>query len=134
MPIDELIREIERVRRLLEAYMGLEEEPPFDPREGVVYPLYSFDSTSDDYYRILVDLPVADLDTLRVYTEGGDLVIEASLERALEVETPWSLERRITLRRYRRRIPLPPDADPERMEVRVHPTRKIVEILLPRRA
>ncbi len=134
MPINDLFREMERVRRLIEAYLGLEDEPPYDPREGVIYPLYSFDSTSGDYYRILVDLPIADLDTLRVYTEGLDLIVEASLERVIEIETPWSVERRIALRKYRRRIPLPPDANPEKMEVHVHPSRKIVEIIIPRAA
>ncbi len=133
MSLEDVLREIERIKRLLSSYgLGLEDnEPPFDPSEGVLHPLYSVEAT-EDYYRILVDLPVADLDTLRVYTEGGDLVIEAGLEREVELETPWSLERRVVLRRYRRRITLPPDADPEGIRVRVHPDRKIIEVIVPR--
>ncbi|AEM38527.1 hypothetical protein Pyrfu_0658 [Pyrolobus fumarii 1A] len=135
MSLEELFKELERIRRILQAYglMPVEEyEPPFDPREGILHPLYSLEP-EEEYYRVLVDLPGADMDTLRVYTEGNDLVIEASLERAVEIETPWSLERRVVLRRYRRRIPLPPDADPSGLKLRVYPSRKIIEVLIPRR-
>ena len=133
MVLEELRRELERIRRLLQVYglVGLE-EPPFDPQQGVLYPLYTFE-TYEDAYRILIDLPVANLDTLRVYTENGELVIEAGLEREIEMSTPWSYEHKVIVRRYRRRIALPPDADVENMQVRVYNDRKIVEIIIPRR-
>ena len=133
MSLNDILREIQRIKRVLNAY-GLfpeQEEPPFDPLQGVLYPLYTLESF-EDAYRILVDLPVADLDTLRVYTEGRDLVIEASLEREVEITTPWSTERKVILRRYKRRITLPPDADTSNVRVRVHPDRKIIEIIVPR--
>ena len=132
MALEELRRELERIKRLLQVYgISYNEEPPFDPREGVLYPLYTLEAY-DDAYRILVDLPAADLDTLRVYVDNNDLVIEAGLEQGVELVTPWSYERKITLRMYRRRLVLPPDANPEQMQVRVHRTRKILEIVIPR--
>ena len=133
MSLEELRRELERIRRILQAYglTGLE-EPPFDPQQGVLYPLYTLEAY-EDAYRILVDLPVANLDTLRVYTEDDELVIEAGLEREIEMSTPWSYEHKVIVRRYRRRIALPPDADIENMQVRVYGDRKIVEIIIPRR-
>ncbi len=137
MSLEDVRRELERIKRLLAFYaaQGLGEtldEPPFDPEEGVLHPLYTLEQ-GEDYYRVLVDLPAADLDTLQVYTENGELVIEAGLEREITFETPWSLERRVILRRYRRRITLPLDADPSSIRVRVHPDRKILEVIIPRR-
>ena len=133
MALEELRRELERIRRMLQA-LGItsNDEPPFDPQQGILYPLYTLEPY-EDAYRILVDLPAADLDTLKIYTENGELVVDASLEKELEVATPWSYEHRVVVRRYRRRIALPPDADLENMRVRIHPTRKIVEIIIPRR-
>lgn len=133
MSLEELRRELERIRRLLQAYgiTGVE-EPPFDPQQGILYPLYTLE-TYEDAYRVLIDLPVANMDTLKIYTEDGELIIEASLEREMEMSTPWSYEHKVIVRRYRRRISLPPDADIEKMRVRIHGDRKIVEIIIPRR-
>ncbi len=133
MALDELRRELDRIRRLLQAYGFVPpDEPPFDPQQGILYPLYTLEPY-EDAYRILIDLPVANLDTLKVYTEDGELIVEASLEREIELGTPWSYERRIIVRKYRRRIALPSDADVGNMRIRVYPDRKMVEIVIPRR-
>lgn len=121
-----LLREAERI--LAEAM-----QPDWTPDGGLrpLYTVYEY----PDYYLVLVDLPAADLSTVNVYTTDHNLVIEARLQHELRLSDVYGTVagREVSLRYYRQEIPLPSDAELEKMRVNVRPN-KIIEIRIPRRS
>ena len=137
--MDEIRREIERLRRRIQeeidrafALMTAPQPPMWSP-DGSLQPLYQVYAYPDRYV-ILVDLAGADAGSIEVKAVGDALVIEARLQRSVSYSDIYGTTygREVTFHSYKNVIPLPPDADPERMEVRVRRD-KMVEVVLPRR-
>ncbi len=136
--VDEVFREFERIRRRIEKeidrimreYTAL--KPDLTP-DGSLQPLYTLYEYSDRYV-ILVDLPVADTSTLEVKVVDDKLVLEARLEKSIRLGDVYghTIGQEISVSRYRHVIPLPADADAEKTEVKVRPT-KIIEIIIPKK-
>ncbi len=136
--VDEVFREFEKIRRRIEKeidrimreYTAL--KPDLTP-DGSLQPLYTLYEYSDRYI-ILVDLPVADTSTLEVKVVDDKLVLEARLERSIRLGDVYghTVGQEISVSRYKQVIPLPADADAEKTEVKVRPT-KIIEIVIPKK-
>jgi len=122
-----LMREAER----LLAETGL--QPDWSP-DGRLQPLYTVYEYPDRYV-ILVDMAAADTSTLSVTATRDRIVLEARLQQELRLSDIYGnvAGREVSLRYYHHEIPLPEDADPEGIKVRVRPN-KIVEIVVPKRA
>ncbi len=136
---EEIRREIERLRRRIQeevdrafALVTMQPQAMWSP-DGSLQPLYQV-YTYPDRYIILVDLAGADTGSIEVKATRDSLIIEARLQKDISYSDLYgtSYGREITFHSYRNVIPLPPDADPEKMEVRVRRD-KLVEIVLPRR-
>ncbi|ABM80924.1 Hsp20/alpha crystallin family protein [Hyperthermus butylicus] len=125
---ERIVREIDQAFSEMEEVMRLSWSP-----DGSIQPLYTMYEYPDRYI-VLVDLAAADTSSLEVKATETRLVIEARLEREVSFSDLYgtSLGRSVTFRHYRHELPLPPDADPSAISVRVRPN-KIVEIIIPKR-
>ena len=136
---EEIRREIERLRRRIQeevdrafALVTMQPHTMWSP-DGSLQPLYQV-YTYPDRYVILVDLAGADTGTIDVKATEDSLIVEARLQRDVSYSDVYgtSYGREVVFRSYKNVIPLPPDADPSGMQVRVRRD-KLVEIVLPRR-
>ncbi len=136
---DEIEREIERVRRrilrevnkfLLEHYGYVERD--WDEK-GNLRPLYTIHEYPDKYV-IIFDLANADTSTLEVKVVGQRLLIEANMEKSIQLSDIYGdvIGKELSISKYRHEINLPPLADPSRMKVKVG-RRKIVEVIIPKK-
>ena len=136
---EEIRREMERLRRRIQeeidravSMISMQPQPLWSP-DGSLQPLYQVYSYPDRYV-ILVDLAGADTGTIDVKATEDSLIIEARLQRSLSYSDLYGTThgREMVFHSYKNVIPLPPDADPKDMQVRVRRD-KLVEIVLPRR-
>ena len=131
-----LKRELERIRKRLEEElertMLIGERPGWSP-SGFLEPLYQLYEYPDRYV-ILVDLAGADTATLDVKVVGDRLVLESKLSKEVRYSDIYGTiaGRDVRFHSYRHVLPLPPDADPENMRVKVH-RNKVVEITIPKK-
>jgi len=131
-----LKRELERIRRRieeeLERAMFTSERLGWSP-EGFLEPLYQLYEYPDRYV-ILVDLAGADTATLDVKVVGDKLVLESRLSREVRYSDIYGTVagRDVRFHAYRHILPLPPDAEPRNMRVKVH-RNKVVEIVIPKK-
>ncbi len=136
---DEIEREIEKVRRrilrevnkfLLEHYGYVERD--WDEK-GNIQPLYTIHEYPDKYV-IIFDLANADTSTLEVKVVGQKLLIEANMEKSVQLSDIYGdfIGKELSISRYKHEIELPPFADPSKMKVKVS-RRKIVEVVIPKK-
>lgn len=136
MDFEELRKRLERLHRRMmeEIERGLEEAAslPWSP-SGTMRPLYTLYEYTDSYV-VLVDLAGADTSTLEVKATKDKLYIRASLERRVSFSDIYGtvIGRDLVFHSYEHEIPLPPDASPEDIKVKVRPN-KIVEIVIPKK-
>ncbi len=134
---DILIEELEKLRRRLEEEIkrlhGVGAERESWSPHGFLEPLYHV-YEYPDHYSILIDMAGADTANMEVGVVDDRLVVECKLSREVSYSDLYGtvVGRDIRFTKYRHVIPLPPDADAENIEVKVHPG-KIVEIIIPKR-
>ncbi len=136
---EEMRREMERLRRRIQeeidrafALMTAPHTRMWSP-DGTLQPLHQV-YAYPDHYLILVDLAGADTGSVEVKATENQLIIEARLQQTISYSDVYGTTygREVRFHSYKHVIPLPPDADPSNMRVRVRPN-KLLEIVLPRR-
>ncbi len=136
--MEELRREFERLRKkMLQKIDGMLSEfaslrADWTP-DGALKPLYTIYEFPDRYV-ILVDVAAADTSSVNVIATEDMITVEARLEKEISLGDIYGTiaGHGVSVRYYRHEIPLPPDAEPKGMRVRVRPD-KIIEIVLPRK-
>lgn len=134
---DILLEELEKLRKRIEEEIkrlhGVSRERESWSPRGFLEPLYHI-YEYPDHYSILVDMAGADTANMEVRVVEDRLVIECRLSREVSYSDLYGtvVGRDIRFTKYRHVIPLPPDADTERIDVKIHPG-KIVEIIVPKR-
>ncbi len=136
---EEIRREMERLRRRIQeeidramSMISMQPQPMWSP-DGSLQPLYQVYSYPDRYV-IVVDLAGADTGTIDVKATEDSVVIEARLQRSVSYSDLYGTTHgsEMVFHSYKNVIPLPPDADPHGMQVKVR-RNKIVEIVIPRK-